>query len=568
MVITFVGQRGGTRTDLVSEDGTGIIVAVLDTGVSDLHPLIAGKLIKKLDFTNSHPEDLQGHGTACSSIILNQAPNARIISCKVLGDGGNGLESGIMLGIEAAVSEGATILNMSLGGVRQGCPEDSLYALFIDQIVQDSGVMIIAAAGNAGPGNNPLMPAASRSVVAVGAINIELIPADFSSRGPSCNKIYPDVASYGVDQEAATINGGTRNNFGGTSGATPMIVGQMALVTQRIGRTLTIEQMEYVFEHACTRIGSADKNNVTGWGFLDTPDALIAAQEIVGIPIPITGIIQGNVSDASTGDPIANAAVSFRDSVTYTNINGFYTMEVEAGLGIIRSFKSNYDIFQQGIILNIGETLQIDVSLIPEITTPDSTLSGYVRDESTNQPINGVRVQFMGIVTTTSTNGFYSIQTQAGIGLLQVEKDGYIDKGIAVVLQEGENKVVNVFLRSESQPPIEVAYITGRVIDSNTSAPIEGVVVTFNESSTITDSIGVYSLQTMPGSGIISFMKDDYIIEQRTIQVNQDETIIVDVDLRVDIPPPPPPPDEKNIVVPVLLGGILAMSLFSIAKKK
>ncbi|MBC6468631.1 S8 family serine peptidase [Actinomadura alba] len=162
------------RKDPAGHDvtGSGVTVAVLDTGVDATHPDLAGKVVGGHDFVNgdSDPTDDNAHGTHVAGIIAQTAPGASLTSYKVLDAGGGGYESDIIAGLEAAVDPAnphrADVVNMSLGGPGDGTDPLGQAATR----AAESGVAVIAAAGNSGPGAETIgTPAAADGVVAVGA---------------------------------------------------------------------------------------------------------------------------------------------------------------------------------------------------------------------------------------------------------------------------------------------------------------------------------------------------------------------------------------------------------------
>lgn len=170
------------------DTGTGETVAVLDTGIDYTHPdLGAGfgpghKVVGGYDFVNSDadPMDDNGHGTHVAGLIAGQAatpggrtgeaPGASLTAYKVLDSSGYGSESTIIEGLDAATAPDnphrAGVVNMSLSGPAQA--NDPLEQACEDAIA--SGVVIVVAAGNNGPGEATVgSPAEAPDVLAVGA---------------------------------------------------------------------------------------------------------------------------------------------------------------------------------------------------------------------------------------------------------------------------------------------------------------------------------------------------------------------------------------------------------------
>ncbi|WP_433172195.1 S8 family serine peptidase [Actinoallomurus sp. CA-150999] len=152
--------------------GAGVTVAVVDSGVDAGHADLAGRVVGGHDFVNNDddPADDNAHGTHVAGIIARTAPGASITAYKVLNADGNGYESDVLAGLEAAVDPAnphrADVVNLSLGASGDGTDPLGQAATRAAR----SGVVVVAAAGNAGPGAMTVgTPAAADGVIAVGA---------------------------------------------------------------------------------------------------------------------------------------------------------------------------------------------------------------------------------------------------------------------------------------------------------------------------------------------------------------------------------------------------------------
>ncbi|MHC3814662.1 S8 family serine peptidase [Streptomyces sp. DT9] len=228
-------------------DGSGVKVAVLDTGADADHPDLAGRITRTKVFVNGQDaEDRTGHGTHTASTIAGtgaasggryagMAPGAGLLVGKVLGDDGSGTLSGIVSGMEWAVAEGAKVVSMSLGADgATSCAGPDVEAV---QRLSDQALFVIAA-GNASLRGTVSTPGCAPSALTVGAVDRHNETAPFSSRGPSADGINakPDIASQGVDVVAARAGGrGAQayQSMSGTSMATPHVAGGAALLLQQ-----------------------------------------------------------------------------------------------------------------------------------------------------------------------------------------------------------------------------------------------------------------------------------------------------------------------------------------------
>lgn len=241
MLARSVPATGAPELWALGYDGTGVKVAVVDTGVDYTHPALAGRVELGPDFANNDhdPRDGHGHGTHVAGIIASRdetrrgvAPGVTIQAIKVLSDEGSGSESGVIAGVEWAVLHGAKVINLSLGGPGSG-GYDAL-AQAVDNAVK-SGVVVAVAAGNGGPDFTTVgSPGDARLAVTVGATNSDRALMDWSSRGPTLDgRTKPDVLAPG-DAIVSSIPGGWAE-MTGTSMSTPHVAGVAALLVQATG---------------------------------------------------------------------------------------------------------------------------------------------------------------------------------------------------------------------------------------------------------------------------------------------------------------------------------------------
>jgi subtilisin family serine protease len=219
-------------------DGTGIKVAVLDTGFDLGHPEFAGRQITSETFVGLPVQDLHGHGTHTAGTACGpQSPpgpiqrygigfRAQMNIGKVLNNSGTGTQAQILAGMNWAIANKCAVISMSLGAP---IPVQPSYTA-AGQSALNSGCLIIAASGNTSsrPGNiAPTMaPANSPTVMAVAAVDSSLRVAVFSNGG----KI--DIAGPGVNVFSSWPRPKLHNTISGTSMATPHVSGCAALWAQ------------------------------------------------------------------------------------------------------------------------------------------------------------------------------------------------------------------------------------------------------------------------------------------------------------------------------------------------
>ncbi|MGA5300724.1 S8 family serine peptidase [Nucisporomicrobium flavum] len=233
-------------------DGTGVKVAVLDTGIDATHPDLAGQIAEAQNFTDTaSTDDEVGHGTHVASTIAGTgaasggryrgvAPGAKLVVGKVCSTEYCD-DSAILAGMAWAATR-APIVNMSLGGQDvEGV--DPLEAA-VGDLTARYGTLFVVAAGNDGEFAPVGSPASADAALAVGAVDRDDQLADFSSRGPRTgdNAIKPDITAPGVEIVAARaardVIGGPApvdgySSLSGTSMATPHVAGAAAILTQQ-----------------------------------------------------------------------------------------------------------------------------------------------------------------------------------------------------------------------------------------------------------------------------------------------------------------------------------------------
>ena len=210
--------------------GKGIKVAVLDTGIDWTHPDISPNFKGSVSFVPGETAlDGNSHGTHCAGTIgapingagvVGVAPEASLFAVKILSNDGSGQWSWLIAGLNWCIQNRMHIGSMSLGG--DGAPaalESICNAAF------SRGVLLVAAAGNAGPEMGTVgFPAKYKNVIAVSAIDSSNVIAPFSSRGPEV-----EICAPGVNV-LSTVPGGGYWNKSGTSMACPHVSGAAAVV--------------------------------------------------------------------------------------------------------------------------------------------------------------------------------------------------------------------------------------------------------------------------------------------------------------------------------------------------
>jgi thermitase len=216
--------------------GSGMIVAVIDTGIDLAHPAFVGRLVSSnqmWDFVDndSVPQEIYvnstskgyGHGTSVAGIVAQVAPNVKIMPLRVLGPDGSGDTDAVIAAIDWAVNHGADVVNLSLG---------TKYLASLSSEINWAtwkGVLMVCSAGNTGD-TNVTFPASSSEyssywgdlTVGVGSTNLNDVKSSFST--------YGDVEMTAIGENVFTPAPGNRvAKWSGTSMAAPMVAGGLAL---------------------------------------------------------------------------------------------------------------------------------------------------------------------------------------------------------------------------------------------------------------------------------------------------------------------------------------------------
>lgn len=389
-------------------EGTGIKIAIIDTGIDYDHPDLDANYKGGYDFVNgdSDPMDDEGHGTHVAGIVaaelgngigvIGVAPEAYLYAVKVLDSSGSGYLSDVIAGIEWAVNNGMQIASMSLGtstdyqSLHDAC--DVAYA---------AGVLLVAAAGNdgnpPGKGANVGYPAAYSSVIAVGATDDEDSRARWSSTGAELELMAPGVNIYSTywDDTYATLSG--------TSMACPHVTGTAALVfassvdptydSDGDGQWDASEVRQRLIDTA-EDLGDPGWDSKYGYGLVDAYAAAPEPTEPVH-DVAITDIsapswaVQGDlvsvdVTAANLGDFDENFMVTLTDTTDNIEI-GSQAVSLAAGTSTTLTF--SWDTTSATIGDHI---LEATASTVPEET--DTTNNSKTTTVAIKEPVHDVAV--------------------------------------------------------------------------------------------------------------------------------------------------------------------------------
>ncbi|SFP07437.1 Subtilase family protein [Bradyrhizobium sp. Ghvi] len=260
--------------------GTNVTIAVIDSGIDAGHPELANSIADSFDALGSG-EGTHIHGTGIAGVIvahaklMGSAPEARIIAIRAFGGTTGSAESSsyiILRSLNYAAEHGAQIVNMSFAGPKDAVIERAIAA------TAGRGLVLIAAAGNAGAKSPPLYPAANPNVIAVSATDQQDRLFTASNRGN-----YIALAAPGVDIFLPAPDGKYQMTSG-TSFSAAYVSGVAALLLER-NYALTPEALRMTLAKTARDLGSPGRDDLYGDGEVDAFAAVSAVPADSATPL-------------------------------------------------------------------------------------------------------------------------------------------------------------------------------------------------------------------------------------------------------------------------------------------
>ncbi len=211
-----------------SARGAGVTVAVIDSGIEGSHPAVGGRVVRAVrvdlhgesaTIDDEAPIDVVGHGTACAGIIHGLAPEAELVSVRVLGKNNRTKGLAFAYGLDWVIQQGIGVANLSLSS-----RSEELYATFhdlADQAYFGNTVLVCAASNYPGLASYPSLYS---SVVSVAAHDMPDATTWFYNPRPPV-----EFGAWGVDVPVAWRDG-TTIVATGNSFASPHIAGLVAKI--------------------------------------------------------------------------------------------------------------------------------------------------------------------------------------------------------------------------------------------------------------------------------------------------------------------------------------------------
>jgi subtilisin family serine protease len=262
--------------------GSGVTVAVVDTGVKSSHSDLSNRVLSGADYVapGTSANDENGHGTHVAGIIAavhnnrrgiaGFAPSSKILPVRVLDRNGSGTSANVAKGIIYAADRGAKVINLSLGSNQSSTAMQSAISYAIGK-----KVLVVAAAGNSGCGlllGAPTeYPAAYSGVLGVGAVTQSISRASFSSCGSWVDVVAPgDRIISTMIQNSVGLGCSSSANYctlSGTSFSTPYVAaaGALAIALRGWSQSTVASRLQ----STATDISPAGKDSYTGAGFIN-----------------------------------------------------------------------------------------------------------------------------------------------------------------------------------------------------------------------------------------------------------------------------------------------------------
>lgn len=284
----------------VTTGDTDVVVAIVDSGIVSSHPDLANITQQVQSSTGvirpgatDNDTCKLGHGTRVAGVLAGVGNNANgvtgvnwnvsildinaadpAVTCA------GPTDAGLIAAINHASTQGADVINLSLGGAAARCPTSMQTT--IDNAIS-AGAIVVASAGNGGSGG-PQVPGSCNGVISVGAVTSSGTVTNYSATNPYVDVVAPGGGggSDGAQNDVLTTSyysAGERSaeyvTSGGTSYAAPYVSGLAALILA-VRPELNPSQVESLLESTATDLGPAGRDDASGWGLVQGASVTLA----------------------------------------------------------------------------------------------------------------------------------------------------------------------------------------------------------------------------------------------------------------------------------------------------
>ena len=303
-----------------SANGSGVIIAILDSGIDATHPDLAPNIVPGWNFydNNSNTSDVTGHGTKVAGTAAMAANNgtgsagvawgAKIMPVRIGSPDGITYWSIVAQGINWAADHGARVVNCSFDNLSGSATIQSAA-----QYMRSKGGVVVVAAGNSG---GLVDIAANDSMLSVAATDSNDLRASFSSYGN-----YVDLAAPGVNIFAPSMGGGYSNNWG-TSFASPIVAATAALMISANNNISPVD-IDQILKSTALDLGDAGYDIYYGAGRVDAAKAVAAAKSIIKTAISLDTQAPAILITSPVGSTVSGSVpvdVKYSDNIGVTRV--------------------------------------------------------------------------------------------------------------------------------------------------------------------------------------------------------------------------------------------------------
>lgn len=329
----------GAPTAWDKRTGTGVVIAILDSGIDASHPDLSAQIVagRKTFDNNDNTADINGHGTRVAGTAAAAGNNSiglagvsfgsKIMPIRVTDPTGLGWYSSMASGIIWAADNGARVANISYLGASA-----SSSVLSAAQYMRSKGGVVVVGSGNTGASESY---APTDYITVAGATDSTNTVTRISSYGA-----YVDVVAPGESIHTTAPNGSYVSSSG-TSISTPVVAAVYALMMSA-NPTLTAAQLDNILFTTATDIGMAGKDDKAGWGIVNAAAAVTKAMQtsaadstppVVAIGSPAAGTtVSGAVSvsvSANDNNGVARTELWVNGTLYATDIATPYVFSVD-----------------------------------------------------------------------------------------------------------------------------------------------------------------------------------------------------------------------------------------------
>lgn len=473
--------------------GSGVTIAILDSGVDPTHPDLVDHLVPGRNFCGTpgttctdppddNTSDVISHGTAVAgqaAAVTNNgigvaAPGweSKIMPIRVSNDIGMGYVSAMVNGLIWAADNGAKVANISFA-VSSG--SDTLNA-GAQYFMRAGGVVSVAAGNSTAFDSNPDNP----FILTVNATDYSDGLASFSTTGNCLDLAAPGVSLH------TTLSGGTYGAGTGTSGAAPLVASVAALV-KSANPNLSPIQIENVIEQSADDLNSSNASgctpavgwdNCTGWGRVNAFKAVTLAQNTVPATdqIPPVTTITYPANDAYVSGVIA-PIVRVTDNVSIDSVS-LVIDSTNLTLTNTETISPTEKIF----------TYYLDTTLLGN---GHKTLTASSRDEANNPSSASVDISIMNTPDTTPPSVYLTAPSPGAnaTGTIPVSANAYDNAGVAAVDFYANGLVIG----SDISSPYSINWNTKTVANGKYTLQAQARDGSGNVGNSSTISVNVYN---------------------------------------------------------------------------